>query len=118
MRPEPPMQLRHHGVLVGSIVSYGYETPWATGQIDPADPALYACLVEVDAFLQWVDALPDDLPDAEADARYAAELARRGLTEECVRGYGSGWSITTRDGREHEVYTVICDADRFVTWRW
>jgi len=46
-----------------------------------AEPATIARYVAVSAFLDWVDTLPDDLPDAEADACCEGDQAARGLDD-------------------------------------
>ena len=114
-----PLRLLRDGRPFGTIVSYGYETPWASGRVVADDPGDHARQIAVAAFLRWVEALPDDLPDAEADARYERELASRRLTEDDVgRWSAADWTIVTADGSRRPAYALSFDGGGFVTWRW
>src|SRR5262245_14826662 len=64
------MQLYRHGALLGALSRYGYETPWASAWLAAADPATIPRYAAIFMFLDWVETIPDDLPDSEADAHY------------------------------------------------
>ncbi len=111
------MQLVHHGALLGALWRYGYETPWASACL-VAEPAVIARYAAVSAFLDWVETLPDDLPDAESDARYERAQAARGLDETILDACGRGWAILMPDGERREIAPPRFETDGFVTWRW
>jgi hypothetical protein len=116
---QAPFQLLLDGEPFGTVVSYGYETPWATGRVETNDPAALAQGEAVYDFLRWVDALPDDLPDDEADACYERECAARGLTEATIDHWTSAdWSLIDPSGRHHTAYSLSFIGDRFIQWRW
>ena len=115
----PPLRLLRDGRPFGTVVSYGYEAPWASGRVVADDPGDHARQIAVAAFLRWVEALPDDLPDAEADARYERELASRGLDEDDLgRWSAADWTIVAADGGRHPAHALSFDEAGFVTWRW
>lgn len=113
-----PLRLLRDGQPFGTIVSYGYETPWATGELVADDPAAHARCDAVHAFRQWLDAQPD-LPDAEDDARYERACAERGLTvatiAECTE---ADWALIDDEGTTHPAYSPMFIGDGFITWRW
>ncbi|MEU0539011.1 hypothetical protein ABZ319_04015 [Nocardia sp. NPDC005978] len=115
-----PMQLSRDQELVALITRYGYETPWATGLVEDFDLERGERSERVARYLQWFWN-EDDLP--EDDAAYAevcsAELARHDVTQSDVDWCtGGDWTIQTRDGITHRVYSLDFIADRTVQWRW
>jgi hypothetical protein len=112
------MQLFHQGKRLGALSRYGYETPWASAWLVLADPALLSRYATIAAFFAWSEALPDDLPDAEADARYNQELTARGLTEEDLDSWWRDWQVQGTDGVLHEVSLYQFETDGYVVWRW
>src|SRR5919202_1806220 len=114
-----PLRLLCDGQPFGTLIAYGYETPWASGRLVADDPAAHARCDAVHALLRCLDALPDDPDDAEADARYARERAARGLTEEEVeRWTGADWALIDAAGQRHPAYALTFHGDGFVSWRW
>lgn len=114
-----PFRLLRDGQPFGTVVSYGYETPWAVGWLEADDPGEHARCDAAFALRDWLAELPDDLPDAEADARYARECDARGLTEaEVDRRTGAAWSLVDGDGHRHPAYALSFTGDGFITWRW
>jgi hypothetical protein len=119
MALQAPFQLLRDGQPFGTVVSYGYETPWATGRVIPLDPAAFAQGEAVFDLLAWLDQLPDDLPGDEVDARYERECAARGLTEaEIDRLTSADWSLIDPTGRHHAAYSLSFIGDHFIQWRW
>jgi hypothetical protein len=114
-----PFHLLRDDESFGTVVTYGYETPWATGRVEAADPAALAQGEAVHDLLNWLDQLPDDLPDAEADARYERECAARGLTEaDIARWTSADWALMDTTGQRHPAYALTFLGDSFVQWRW
>ena len=114
-----PMRLLCDGQPFGTLVSYGYETPWALGRLIADDPGAHARCDAAFALSTWLADLPDDLADEEAEARYERERDARGLTEaEVERWERAEWSLIDGDGRAHPAYALSFIGDGFVTWRW
>ena len=114
---QAPFRLLRDGQPFGMVVSYGYETPWATGRVVADDPAAFAQGEAVYDLLTWLDQFPDDLPDAEADALY--ERATRGLTASDIdRWTSADWSLIDPAGHHHPAYALTFLGDNFVSWRW
>ncbi len=112
------MQLYHHGALLGVLSRYGYETPWASAWLVASDPTTLPHYAAIGAFLDWVATIPDDWPDAQADAHYAQELATRGLDAAQVADFWSGWSVRTVDGEVWAISLYHFADDGYLTWRW
>lgn len=112
-----PMHLYHEGVPLGELHRYGYETPWASAWLigSPATISRYASIC---AFFDWVETLPDDLPDAEADERYERERITRGIDAALLDAYWRGWSILLSNGERREISPPRFEPDGFATWRW
>ncbi|PDW05098.1 hypothetical protein [Candidatus Viridilinea mediisalina] len=111
------MDLFHHDVRLGTLVDYGYATPWAEAWLR-ADTLTIQRYAAIYAFRAWVETIPDDLPDDESDARYEEELRRRGLDEAQVAAALHGWAIRTPDGAMLPVSVSGFEADGYITWRW
>src|SRR6266700_245638 len=64
-----PMPLKRDGAQIGMIIDYSYETPWASGRVEFADPAQADRCEECIEYERW-EAEAQDLPedDAEYDA--------------------------------------------------
>jgi hypothetical protein len=112
------MQLEHHGAMLGVLSRYSYETPWASAWLVATDPTIIRHYAAIFPFLDWVETIPDDLPDAEADARYAEELARRGLDDAQVENVRSGWSVRTPEAEPRAISLYSFEDDGYLTWRW
>jgi hypothetical protein len=67
------------------------------------------------SFLAWIETIPDNLPDAEADARYAEELARRGLDDAQGENVRSGWSVRTPDAELRAISLYSFEDDGYLT---
>lgn len=117
-----PMTLCLDGQVVGQIVDYGYETPWASGRFVAAEGVPWLDWVEACELSQEIESWPELPPEAFAQdqQRWAEALARRGLQEHSLMGFQQGaWSIYCNDGSEQPL-AAMPDFDRqgFVTWRW
>jgi hypothetical protein len=113
------MTLYRYGVRLGILTGYSYETPWASAWLVAEAPELVERYAAIAAFLAWSAALSDDLPDAEADARYEQELVARGLNEALIEGWWGGWQIQLDNEAVYEDISLYdLQADGWVTWRW
>src|SRR5262245_57048720 len=111
-------QLYHHDALLGVLSRYSYETPWASAWLMATEPITIQHYAAICSFLDWVETIPDDLPDVEADARYSQELATRGLDAAPVDEFRSGWSVRTGDGQMSAISLYRFEDDGYLTWRW
>lgn len=115
---QAPMRLLCDGEPFGTVTTYSYETPWATGHFEALNQGLHERCMQACAFLQWVNNMPDELSDDEADRLYEQELTRRELAEDDLRWCSSErWAIVTDDREEHFVNSLFFEDD-FVQWRW
>ena len=112
------MELYHDGVRLGPLTRHFYETPWASAWLVADDPATAARFAAICAFHASIEQLPDDLPDAEADARYEQELASRGLVEALLDAYWRPWVVVMPDGERREITPPHVEPDGYMTWRW
>jgi hypothetical protein len=112
------MDLYHDGVRLGVLTRHFYETPWASAWLVADDPATAARFAAICAFHASIEQLPDDLPDAEADARYEQELAARGLDEALLDTYWRPWVVVMPDGERREITPPHVEPDGYMTWRW
>jgi hypothetical protein len=60
----------------------------------------------------------DNLPDAEADARYERELADRALDEAQLDAYWRPWTVVMPNGERREITPPHVEPDGYLTWRW
>ncbi|MFF0531548.1 hypothetical protein ACFYT3_24560 [Nocardia amikacinitolerans] len=115
---EAPMLLRCDGKPFATIVRYGYETPWATGELRAHDPVEFERFDRAGALERWSREQAELLTDDEHDAGYAREQARLGLSDADVRQCESAvWTIVTADGTEHQTYSLDF-LDGWIQWRW
>ncbi|MDQ3814542.1 MAG: hypothetical protein M3347_11400, partial [Armatimonadota bacterium] len=115
---QPPLKLFLDGKLFGTIVTYGYETPWAVGQLEAADQNHLRPMIEVCELSAEIESWPD-LDSRKDEARWQAALDSRGITEADFDQHSNGpWIIETPDGLQHEIFLPVFDRQGFVTWRW
>jgi hypothetical protein len=112
------MELYHEGVRLGPLTRHFYETPWASAWLVADDPAVVARYAAVCAFHAWCESALDDLPDADADARYGEELAARGLDEAQLDQYWRPWVVVMPGGERREIVPPHFEPDGYLTWRW
>jgi hypothetical protein len=112
------IQLYHRDVPLGMLSRYSYETPWASAWLVASDPAAIRRYAAICSFLAWVETIPDDLPDVEADARYMSELATRGLDAAPVEEFRSGWSVRIGAGIMEAISLYRFEDDGYLIWRW
>ncbi|HMQ33509.1 MAG TPA: hypothetical protein PKD53_22445 [Chloroflexaceae bacterium] len=112
------MELYHDGVRLGALTRHFYETPWASAWLVADDPAAVARYAAICALHACVEQLPDELPCAEANARYEQELAARGLDETQLDGYWRPWVVVMPDGERREITPPHVEPDGYLTWRW
>lgn len=115
-----PMALYLNQQLYGQILSYGYETPWASGLFEAADPRAGLRLIQICTFYTDLEDWPDlDCPAAE-DQRWENTLIEYGLTQADLDFYNTAtWLIQAADLQEYTLPAPpVFDAQGFMTWRW
>ncbi|PKL80425.1 MAG: hypothetical protein CVV27_00385 [Candidatus Melainabacteria bacterium HGW-Melainabacteria-1] len=103
----------------GQILSYGYETPWASGRFEATDQALQQAWIAIGELSADVEDWPDDEPLEAAEMRWQATLARLGLSQADFDAFhAAAWAIVDGEGRHHELPAPPLFEAIFVTWRW
>ena len=116
---EPPLELLRNGHLFGKIVTYGYETPWATGTIEAVNPSHLQQMIALCQFLETVESWPELDSDEAEESRWQLALEQRGLSQEDYDHYSQAtWLVQTQDGTQHAIFAPHFDPAGFVTWRW
>jgi hypothetical protein len=116
---KPPLKLFLQEQLFGTIITYGYDTPWAVGQIRAVDANRLCSMIKVCELLAEVQSWPDLVSVARDDERWQAALVSRGLTQSGLEQYSSGlWVIETQDRIKQEISLPVFDKEGFLTWRW
>jgi hypothetical protein len=112
------MELYHDRARPAPRGGVVHETPWASAWLIADNPTTIAHYAAICAFHAWCKQEPDDLPNAEADVRYAQELAARDLDEVQLDAYWRPWSIRMPDGEWREIGPPHVESDGYLTWRW
>lgn len=116
------MMLYLNDILLGALSDYGYETPWATARLTPADAELHRRLCAASQFLS-VDIEEDwgEQTSEESDREYERRLQGYGITEADVEAFQSGQWEVRNPGSSHLQGPIVvseCDERGWVTWRW
>ena len=113
-RLNPPLGILQIGAAtIARLSRCSYETPCFTAEVEVIDPGRWARLCEATAFLDWIEALPGDVTDAE----FEAELRRRELSDADVRLDRGGLQLVDAAGAARTIYDPRCEAHS-ITWRW
>ena len=115
-----PMALYLNQQLYGRILSYGYETPWASGRFEASDPRVGLRLIQICHFYAQVEDWTElDFPAAE-EQRWQTALIEYGLSQSDLDLYNSAiWLIQAADLQEYTLPAPpVFDAQGFMTWRW
>jgi hypothetical protein len=112
-----PLTLLFNQTQIAVISSYGYETPWACGSIEPKDSDLQHRFIQVCEYLNELEKMPEEL--LEDDLAGKQELTKRGITNDDVEIYfNSDWAIATQSGELYPIAPPEFDHNGFLTWRW
>jgi hypothetical protein len=117
---QAPMQLRHNNEPFGTITTYSYETPWATGHLVAHNKDLHDRCLAICSFIQWIlETDSDNLSEEDSDKLYDHELASQKLTEADIHWYDTAeWTIVTSNGEEHSAYSLSFSTNNLIEWRW
>ncbi len=112
-----PLTLLFNQIQIAMITSYGYETPWACGLLEPRDSALHSRFIQVCEYLNALEDISEDL--SEDDTISNQELTKRGISDDDVEIYFNGeWAIATQNGEIYPITPPQFDPNGFLTWRW
>lgn len=116
------MNLYRDGKLFGRLTHYGYETPWATATLTPAEPDDYKTLCQVSYLLNVVlDEMDVAETDRDEDQRYEQALVQLRISEADVQQFhASQWEIHEAEcpALQGSITLYECDSDGWIRWRW
>ena len=107
------------GTRVAKIISFTFETPWASGQVKFIDAAFHQKLINITTYVMYdVEVEARELPEAEEDALLEAKLAELNLVWEDTALQKDGkWAIETTDGDRRPIFAVRFETDGFIDFR-
>lgn len=114
-----PIKLFFEGRLVGSINSFSYETPRASGKVKFKNENFFLQLVSVTsmaAFDLEVDEL--DIPDDEEDILWEKKLSELGITWDDLKlDHDRHWTAQESGGESQNIYAVRFYENGLMEWR-
>ncbi|WP_417440855.1 hypothetical protein [Idiomarina sp.] len=114
-----PIELQLDGVKVATILSFTYETPWATGKVEFEDDSLFKKLVAVTSMSSF-DLEMDELglEDDEEEKMWEAKLSELNLSWQDLNLARHGrWSVTPRGSDLQLIYSPRFYESKFMDWR-
>jgi len=114
-----PIKLLFDNNHVATIITFGYETPRATGKVEFLDQIFCSKLIRVTSMLFFIYKLEElDLTDEEEDKLYDAEKLKLDITSNDFNlTEDKRWSIVPDHGIQQEIYTVRFYENSFMDWR-
>ena len=114
-----PIDLQLDGKSVAQIISFSYETPWATGEANFDDKELFLKLVRVSSMSSFYLEMDElELDDEEEERLWEARLSELDLTWEDLKlGHNGRWSIVPNGGECQPIYSPKFYEDRHMDWR-
>ncbi len=102
-----PIDLQLDNLSVAQITSFGYETPWATGDVIFKDDILFETLIKITSITAFDLELERlGLSDAEEEKRWETKLVELGLSyEELDLDNAGRWSIVPKGGSAQIIYS-------------
>ena len=114
-----PIELILDGITVGQILSFSYETPWATGKVELKENSLFHKLVAVSSMSSFdleMDEL--DLEDDEEEKMWEAKLKELGITWEDLKLDRDGrWTAIPNGGESQPIYSPRFYEQGFIDYR-
>ena len=119
MESKLPFKIFYKNTLIANIISYGYETPWASGKAIFEDPSLKEKLATAWDFINDEEDDDDDesLSVEESNRQYQEEIDNLGIQEALNMLEGENWSIILADGEIMKIYSPIIDDSGYIEWR-
>jgi len=114
-----PIDLELDGKTVARILSYSFETPWATGKVEFEDQFLLLKLLAVSS-MSTFDIEMDELglDDEEEERMWEAKLKELGITGEDLKLDRDGrWTISSEETRSQPIYSPRFSHSGFMNWR-
>ena len=114
-----PIELLLDGISVGKILSFTYESPWATGKVELKENALFHKLVAISSMSSFdleMDEL--DLEDEEEEKMWEAKLNELGITWEDLKlDREDRWSVIPNGGELQAIYSPRFSEQGFIDYR-
>ena len=113
-----PIKLKLDGITVGEILSFSYETPWATGEVKFKDHSLFEKLVAVSSMSSF-DLEMDELglDDAEEEKMWDAKLNELCISWEDLKlDRDDRWSVVTKGGEPKPIYSPRFSEQGFIDY--
>ncbi|MBV1874270.1 MAG: hypothetical protein KUG80_05795 [Gammaproteobacteria bacterium] len=114
-----PIELQLDGIKVATILSFGYETPWATGKVEFLDDSLFNKVVAVTSMSSF-DLEMDELglEDDEEEKMWEAKLIELGISWQDLKLDRDGrWSVTPSGSESQSIYSPRFYESKFMDWR-
>ncbi len=114
-----PIELKFDGITVGTILTFGYETPWATGKVEFKEKSLFDKLVVVSSMSSF-DLEMDELglEDDEEEKMWEVKLKELGITWEDLKLDNDGrWSVIPNGGEPQPIYSPRFSGQGFIEYR-
>nr|WP_086939541.1 hypothetical protein [Thaumasiovibrio occultus] len=113
-----PTELQLDGITVATLVSYHYETPWASGKVEFLDASLLTTLAAVSNFATFDDEVSElELSEEEQDKRWSAKLDELAISLDDLALTRNGrWTITINEVNT-PIFAVRFDANAWIDWR-
>ncbi|PHS62153.1 MAG: hypothetical protein COB09_15695 [Thalassobium sp.] len=114
-----PIELKLDGITVGEILSFSYETPWATGKVKFKDKSLFEKLVAVSSTSSF-DLEMDELglDDAEEEKMWEAKLKELCISWEDLKlDRDDRWSVIPNGGESQPIYSPRFSEQGFIDYR-
>lgn len=114
-----PIELELDGKKVATIVSFCFETPWATGKVEFEEQSLFDKLIAVSSMSSF-DLEMDDLglEDEEEEAMWESRMAELEVSWADLELDGDGrWSVTPSGGEPQPVHSPRFYEPGFIDWR-
>lgn len=114
-----PIELKLDGITVGEILSFSYETPWATGKVKFKDNSLFEKLVAVSSMSSFdleIDEL--GLDDAEEEKMWETKLKELCITWEDLKlDRDNRWSVIPNEGNSQQINSPRFSEQGFIDYR-
>ena len=115
---DTPVKLLLDGIEVASFRSYGYETPWASGQVVFSNQELFNKLIQLTLFELFFLRLDEQaLVDAEEDKLCNEKLVELGISWQDIELLEQRWQIKLSNAEIVDISTMRFYENSFMEWR-
>jgi len=113
-----PIDLIFEGKTVAKILSFTYETPWASGNVVFESRSLFEKMVAVSSMSSFdleMDNL--ELEDDEEEKMWEEKLSDLGISWDDLKLDDDKWSIVPSGSEPRPIYSPRFDESGFMEWR-